>query len=52
MNSLIKKGAEAIIIGCTDLSALTNEKQTKFQIIDSTTTIAKIILKEHDKKNL
>lgn len=43
INDLLKKGAECILVGCTDLSILINEKNASCPIIDSTTTIAKIV---------
>lgn len=49
LSALEKKGAEATIIGCTDLSTLISEKNAKFRLIDSTATLAEIIIKSHQK---
>lgn len=51
LSGLAKKGAQAVIVGCTDLSVLISEKNSKPAIIDSTTTLAGIIIKNGKRQN-
>ncbi len=50
LSNLVKEGAEAIIVGCTDISTLVDEKTTKHPLVDSTTTLAEIITKSYKKR--
>ena len=40
MESLKKKGAEAIILGCTELPILVKQKDCKMKILDTTQILA------------
>jgi len=51
LSEMVKKGAQAVIVGCTDLSVIISEKNSKPAIIDSTTTLAEIIIKSGKSRN-
>jgi aspartate racemase len=46
IESLAKQGAEAVILGCTEIGMLVNQKDTSVMLLDTTTIHAEMAVKQ------